>query len=102
MTSRLTQTVAATLATAALLTFPLSAFGAVSQPTLSEAAVSSVHAPRSALVSAVPVAQLTAAQLDAASADFPGTPHASSGPPGHHNARITRDAALRVPPERRL
>ena len=74
----------------------------VSQPTLSEAAVSSVHAPRSALVSAVPVAQLTAAQLDAASADFPGTPHASSGPPGHHNARITRDAALRVPPERRL
>ncbi|TCC10131.1 hypothetical protein [Kribbella soli] len=79
MTSRLIKTVAATLATAALLTFPLSAFGAVHQPTLSEAAVSSVHAPRGALVSAVPIAQLTAAQLDAAAADFPGTPRASYG-----------------------
>ncbi len=79
MTSRLTKTVAATLATAALLTFPLSAFGAVHQPTLSEAAVSSVHSPRGALVSATPVAQLTAAQLDAAAADFPGTPRASYG-----------------------
>ncbi|GAA1588461.1 hypothetical protein GCM10009804_50670 [Kribbella hippodromi] len=74
MTSRLTKTVAGTLATAALLTFPLSAFAAVDQPTLSEAAVSRVHAPRGALVSAVPVAQLTAAQLDAAAVDFPGAP----------------------------
>ncbi|WP_371404478.1 hypothetical protein OHA10_02160 [Kribbella sp. NBC_00662] len=79
MTSRLTKTVAATLATAALLTFPLSAFGAVSRPTLSQAAVSSVHAPRGSVVSAVPVAQLTAAQLNAAAADFPGTPPASYG-----------------------
>ena len=79
MTSRLTKTVAATLATAALLAFPISAFGAVHQPTLSEAAVVGVHAPRGALVSAVPVAQLTAAQLNAAAADFPGTPQSSYG-----------------------
>lgn len=76
MTSRLTRTVAATLATAALLAFPLSAYASVSQPTLSEAAVSSVHAPRGALVSAVPIAHLTAAQLDAAAADFAGAPRA--------------------------
>jgi hypothetical protein len=79
MTSRLTKTVAAGLATGALLTFPLSAFGAVDQPTLSSSAVSSLLAPRGALVSAVPIAQLTAAQLDAAAADFPGTPRASYG-----------------------
>src|SRR3954471_16560698 len=79
MTSRLTKTVAATLATAALLTFPLSAYGAVSHPTLSEAATSRVHAPRGVLLSAVPIAQLTAAQLDAAAADFPGIPQARYG-----------------------
>ncbi|GAA3109597.1 hypothetical protein JOF29_001448 [Kribbella aluminosa] len=79
LTHRLTQTVAATLATAALLAFPASAFAAVHRPTLSEAAVSSVHTPRGALVSAVPVGQLTAAQLDAAAADFPGTPKSSYG-----------------------
>ncbi|MDX3002822.1 hypothetical protein PWY87_14130 [Kribbella solani] len=79
MTSRLTKTVAATLATAALLTFPLSAFGAVDQPSLSEAAVSRVHAPRGALVSAVPIAQLSAAQLDAAATDFPGAPKSAYG-----------------------
>ncbi|TCC42174.1 hypothetical protein [Kribbella speibonae] len=79
MTSRLTKPIAATLATAALLTFPLSAYGAVHQPPLSEAAVSSVHTPRGALVSATPVAHLTAAQLDAAAADFPGTPRAAYG-----------------------
>jgi hypothetical protein len=78
MTSRL-KTVAATLASAALLTFPLSAYGAVSHPTLSEAATSRVHAPRGVLLSAVPIAQLTAAQLDAAAADFPGIPQARYG-----------------------
>ncbi|TDW19300.1 hypothetical protein [Kribbella kalugense] len=109
MTSRLTKTVAATLATAALLTFPLSAFGAVSQPTLSEAAVSSVHAPRGALVSAVPVAQLTAAQLDAASVDFPGTPPASYGVTAYrliyrtidHDGRPTTASGIVVLPDGR-
>ncbi|TCC60460.1 hypothetical protein E0H73_21250 [Kribbella pittospori] len=78
MTSRITRTVAATLATAALLAAPISAYAAVTQPTLSEAAVTSVHAPRGALVSAVPVARLTAAQLDGAAAGtgFVGTPAA--------------------------
>ncbi|MEU4194679.1 hypothetical protein AB0E69_22460 [Kribbella sp. NPDC026611] len=76
MTNRLTKTVAATLATAALLAFPASAYGAVHQPTLSESAVTSVHTPRGSLVSAVPIAHFTAAQLDAAAADFPGTPAA--------------------------
>ncbi|MEV5964211.1 hypothetical protein AB0L70_20745 [Kribbella sp. NPDC051952] len=79
MTSRLIKTVAATLATAALAAFPLSAFASVSQPTLSEAAVSSVHTPRGALVSAVSIAHLTAAQLDAAATDFEGTPPARYG-----------------------
>ncbi|WUJ72071.1 hypothetical protein OG809_02160 [Kribbella soli] len=109
MTSRLTKTVAATLATAALLTFPLSAFGAVSQPTLSEAAVSSVHAPRGSLVSAVPVAQLTAAQLNAASADFPGTPAAAYGVTAYrliyrtidHNGRPTTASGIVVLPDGR-
>ena len=109
MTSRLTKTVAATVATAALLTFPLSAFGAVSQPTLSEAAVSSMHAPRGSVVSAVPVAQLTAAQLDAASADFPGTPPAAYGVTAYrlvyrtidHNGRPTTASGIVVLPDGR-
>ena len=79
MTSRLIKTVAATLAGAALLTVPLSAYASVTQPTLSEAAVTGVHALRGALVSAVPIATLTAAQLDAAAADFPDTPPARYG-----------------------
>ena len=76
MTSRLAKTVAATLATAALLAFPAAAYAAVSQPTLSEAAVSSVHSLRGSLVSAVPIAHLTAAQLDAAAAPLPNAPRA--------------------------
>lgn len=83
MTTRLTKIVAASVATAALLAFPASAYAAVQQsrihPTLAESAVSSVHAPRGALVSAVPVAQLTAAQLDAAAADFEGAPQSRYG-----------------------
>jgi dienelactone hydrolase len=109
MTSRLTKTVAATLATAALLTFPLSAFGAVSRPTLSQAAVSSVHAPRGSVVSAVPVAQLTAAQLNAAAADFPGTPPASYGVTAYrliyrtidHDGRPTTASGIVVLPDGR-
>ncbi|TDW66513.1 hypothetical protein [Kribbella pratensis] len=109
MTSRLTRTVAATLATAALLTFPLSAFGAVSQPTLSEAAVSSVHARRGSVISAVPVAQLTAAQLNAMSADFPGTPPAAYGVTAYrliyrtidHDGRPTTASGIVVLPDGR-
>ncbi|MER7249729.1 hypothetical protein [Kribbella sp. NPDC000426] len=109
MTSRLTKTVAATIATAALLTFPLSAFGAVSRPTLSEAAVSSVHAPRGSVVSAVPVAQLTTAQLNAASADFPGTPPAAYGVTAYrliyrtidHDGRPTTASGIVVLPDGR-
>ena len=109
MTSRLTRTVAATLATAALLTFPLSAFGAVSQPTLSEAAVSSVHARRGSVISAVPVAQLTAAQLNAVSADFPGTPPAAYGVTAYrliyrtidHDGRPTTASGIVVLPDGR-
>ena len=109
MTSRLTKTVAATLATAALLTFPLSAFGAVSQPTLSEAAVSSVHARRGSVISAVPVAQLTAAQLNAVSADFPGTPPAAYGVTAYrliyrtidHDGRPTTASGIVVLPDGR-
>jgi hypothetical protein len=76
MTSRASKAVAATLATAALLAAPLSAYAAVTQPTLSEAAVSSVHTPRGALVSAVPVLRLKAADLDKAAIDagFVGAP----------------------------
>ncbi|MEV6281741.1 hypothetical protein [Kribbella sp. NPDC051770] len=76
MRSRARKTVAATLATAALLAAPLSAYAAVSQPTLSQAAVSSVHVQRGSLVSAVPVARLSAADLDQAAADtgFVGSP----------------------------
>jgi hypothetical protein len=66
MTSRPAKIIAATLATAALLAYPASAYAAVNRPTLSEAAVSSAHSPRGALISAVPIAQLAAAQLDAA------------------------------------
>ena len=109
LTSRLTKTVAATLATAALLTFPLSAFGAVSQPTLSEAAVSSVHARRGSVISAVPVAQLTAAQLNAVSADFPGTPPAAYGVTAYrliyrtidHDGRPTTASGIVVLPDGR-
>ena len=109
LTSRLTRTVAATLATAALLTFPLSAFGAVSQPTLSEAAVSSVHARRGSVISAVPVAQLTAAQLNAVSADFPGTPPAAYGVTAYrliyrtidHDGRPTTASGIVVLPDGR-
>jgi hypothetical protein len=109
MTSRLTKTVAATLATAALLTFPLSAFGAVSQPTLSEAAVSSMHARRGSVISAVPVAQLTAAQLNAVSADFPGTPPAAYGVTAYrliyrtidHDGRPTNASGIVVLPDGR-
>ncbi|GAB3810724.1 hypothetical protein [Kribbella italica] len=78
--------IAATLATAALLAAPLSAYAAVSQPTLStvsqptlsEAAVTSVHTSRGALVSAVPVARLRAAAVDQAAVDagFVGAPKA--------------------------
>ncbi len=76
MTPRASKAIAATLATAALLAAPLSAYAAVSQPTLSEAAVTSVHTSRGALVSAVPVARLSAAALDKAGADagFVGVP----------------------------
>ncbi|MEV4260199.1 hypothetical protein [Kribbella sp. NPDC049584] len=109
LTSRLTRSVAATLATAALLTFPLSAFGAVSQPTLSEAAVSSVHARRGSVISAVPVAQLTAAQLNAVSADFPGTPPAAYGVTAYrliyrtidHDGRPTTASGIVVLPDGR-
>ncbi|MGC4939040.1 hypothetical protein [Kribbella sp. DT2] len=76
MTSRASKAVAATLATAALLAAPLSAYAAVSQPTLSEAAVTSVHTSRGTLVSAVPIARLKAAELDKAAVDagFVGMP----------------------------
>lgn len=76
MTSRLTKTIAATLATSALLTFPLSAYGTGNQPRRTETATTFVHVQRGALVSAVPIANLTAAQLDAAASDFPNPPTA--------------------------
>ncbi len=109
MTSRLVKTVAATLAGAALLTFPLSAYASVNQPTLSEAAVTSVHALRGALVSAVPIATLTAAQLDAAAADFPDTPPAKYGVTAYrliyrtvdHNGRPTTASGIVVLPDGR-
>lgn len=109
MTSRLIKTVAATLATAALLTFPVSAYASVTQPTLSEAAVTSVHAPRGALVSAVPIAHLTAAQLDAAAADFHGTPPARYGVTAYrliyrtidHDGRSTTASGIVVLPDGR-
>jgi hypothetical protein len=109
MTSRLTRTVAATLATAALVAFPLSAYASVSQPTLSEAAVSRVHAPRGTLVSAVPIAQLTAAQLDAAAADFPDAPPARYSVTTYrliyrtidHNGRPTTASGIVVLPDGR-
>jgi hypothetical protein len=76
MTSRARKAIAATLATAALLAAPWSAYAAVTQPTLSEAAVTSVHPQRGALVSAVPVSRMSAAGLDQAAIDagFVGTP----------------------------
>lgn len=109
MTSRLVKTVAATLAGAALLTFPLSAYASVNQPTLSEAAVTRVHALRGALVSAVPIATLTAAQLDAAAADFPDTPPAKYGVTAYrliyrtvdHNGRPTTASGIVVLPDGR-
>ncbi|MEU4194678.1 hypothetical protein AB0E69_22455 [Kribbella sp. NPDC026611] len=77
MTNRLTKTVTI-LTTAALLACAAAAFGAVHRPTLSEAAVTrtSTHASRGSVVSAVRVGHATAAQLDAAAVDLPGTPHA--------------------------
>lgn len=109
MTSRLIKTVAATLAGAALLTVPLSAYASVTQPTLSEAAVTGVHALRGALVSAVPIATLTAAQLDAAAADFPDTPPAKYGVTAYrliyrtvdHNGRPTTASGIVVLPNGR-
>ncbi len=109
MTSRLIKTVAATLAGAALLTVPLSAYASVTQPTLSEAAVTSVHALRGTLVSAVPIANLTAAQLDAAAADFPDTPPARYGVTAYrliyrtvdHNGRPTTASGIVVLPDGR-
>jgi hypothetical protein len=109
MTSRLMKTVAATLAGAALLTVPLSAYASVTQPTLSEAAVTGVHALRGALVSAVPIATLTAAQLDAAAADFPDTPPARYGVTAYrliyrtvdHNGRPTTASGIVVLPDGR-
>ncbi|MGW6280652.1 hypothetical protein [Kribbella sp. NPDC055071] len=79
MTPRLTKIVAASLSGAALIAMPLSAFASVSRPTLSEAAVTSVHAQRGSLVSSVPIAHLTAAQLDAAASDFANSPPARYG-----------------------
>jgi hypothetical protein len=55
MTSGLIKTVGAPVAGAALLTLPLSAYASVSRATLSEAAVTGVHAPRGVLASAVPM-----------------------------------------------
>jgi hypothetical protein len=109
MTSRLIKTVGATLAGAALLTLPLSAYASVSQPTLSEAAVTGVHAPRGVLVSAVPIATLTAAQLDAAAADFPDTPPARYDVTAYrliyrtvdHNGRPTTASGIVVLPDGR-
>lgn len=85
MTSRLVKTVAAVLASAALVAAPLSAFAATpvpaAQPGLAAAAVSSSHVLRGALVSAVPVAQLSAHEVDvaAAAAGFAGAPAAKYG-----------------------
>jgi hypothetical protein len=85
MTSRLVRTVAAVLATAALVAAPLSAFAAAplpaAQPGLAAAAVSSSHVLRGALVSAVPTAQLSAKEVDAAAtaAGFEGAPAAKYG-----------------------
>ena len=111
MTSRITKTVAATLATAALLAAPISAYAAVTQPTLSEAAVTSVHASRGALVSAVPVARLTAAQLDGAAAatGFAGTPSAKHNVTAYrllyrtvdHDGRPTTASGIVVLPDGR-
>src|ERR687890_103321 len=83
MTPRLIKPVAATLATAALLAFPASAFAAASQPAAFSAASHPAHSTvlgiRGAVVSATPLAHLTAAQLDAAAADFPNAPRSSYG-----------------------
>ncbi|MEU8227145.1 hypothetical protein [Kribbella sp. NPDC048915] len=113
MTSRLTKTVAATLATAGLLAFPLSAplsaYAAVAQPTLAEGAVAGVHAPRGSLVSAVRLAHLTAAQLDAAAVDFPGAPRSTYGVTAYrliyrtidHDGRPTTASGIVVLPDGR-
>ncbi|MGW5193815.1 hypothetical protein ACWEOO_31495 [Kribbella sp. NPDC004138] len=109
MTSRLTKPVAATLATAALLTFPLSAYGAVSPPAVSEPAQSSVLGLRGTVVSATPIAHLTAAQLDAAAADLPDAPKAAYGVTAYrviyrtidHNDRPTTASGIVVLPDGR-
>lgn len=114
MTSRLTKTVAATLATAALLAYPASAFAAVHQPAdpfraESHPAHSTVLGIRGAVVSATPIAHLTAAQLDAAAADVPGAPQASYGVTAYRliyrtidvNGRPTTASGLVVLPDGR-
>ncbi|NIK57205.1 hypothetical protein [Kribbella shirazensis] len=124
MTSRLTKTVAATLATAALLAYPASAFAAVTHPASSLAAVrqpadafaavsdpahSTVLGIRGAVVSATPIAHLTAAQLDAAAAAFPGAPRASYGVTAYrliyrtidHDGRPTTASGIVVLPDGR-
>ncbi|NUS00627.1 MAG: hypothetical protein HOV67_35840 [Kribbellaceae bacterium] len=79
MTSRLTKTVAATLATAALLTYPTAALAATNPQATNDAIHSTVLGLRGTVVSATPIAHLTAAQLDAAAADFPGAPKSAYG-----------------------
>ncbi|MFF0264353.1 hypothetical protein [Kribbella sp. NPDC004536] len=74
MTSRLTKSVAAALATAALLAAPTSALAATTPGVTHNATLSAVLGIRGTLVSATPIAHLTADQLDAAAADFPNTP----------------------------
>ena len=121
MTSRLTKAVATTLATAALLAAPVSAFAAVTtppvtHPTLSGAAVagplaatSGSHVARGVLVSAAPVARLTTAQLDAAAADFPGVPQSKFDVTAYrliyrtidHNGRPTTASGIVVLPDGR-
>ncbi len=73
MTNRAIRIVPVALAIGALIAAPLSAFAAT-QPSL---AVSAVQGSRGSLVSAVPVARLTAAELDKAAADagFAGAPN---------------------------
>jgi hypothetical protein len=109
MTSRLTKTLTATAAAAGLLALPLSAYAAVDQPTLSESAVAGVQVPRGSLVSAVQVAHLTAAQLDAAAVDFPGAPQSSYGVTAYrliyrtvdHDGRPTTASGIVVLPDGR-
>ncbi|MEU4194680.1 hypothetical protein AB0E69_22465 [Kribbella sp. NPDC026611] len=83
MTPQVPKTVVATLGTAALVASGVSAYVTASQPSLAEAAVANTtthgHVQRGAIVSVVPVAQLTAEQLTTASADFAGAPASRYG-----------------------